>query len=276
MPQPPPDLPRLQRALREVLTDPQGVQAALSARPEALRWIADVPPLDAPRRLSVYGDGYFLRLLEALASDFRAVKRTLGEGDFRLLAAHYLKTHQSKSPSLADLGEAFPRFASSHPLVRKYPFLPDLARLEREVMTSLFAGRLPALDPEALRKIRAEDWEHVRVILDPTVLLLEAAWPVERLWRRRELPLEAGGRIIRRPRPQRLLIFRDGTWARVIEISKEEWAILRRLKEGARLGEVFADTGKSFEGTDAAEVQRWFSSWLKSGLIKGFEASGGS
>jgi|CXWL01.1.fsa_nt_gi hypothetical protein len=271
MPQSPPDLSRLQRSLKEILTDPQGVRAAVSARPAALRWIAETPPPDAPTRLSVYGDGYFLRLLEALTSDFPAVRRTLGEDDFRILVANYLKTNQSRSPTLADLGEAFPCFVSSHPLSRRYPFLADLSRLERDIMTRLFEGRLPALDPETIGKIRAEDWARVRLIFDPTVLLLKVAWPVERLWQRRELPLKAGGRIIRRARAQWLLIFRDETWVKVVEISRPEWDTLRQVKEGAQLGRVFTRASKSLGGTKAAEIQGWLSSWIRSGLIKRIE-----
>ncbi len=269
MPQSPPELSRLQKTLSGILTDPHGVRAAVSERPGALRWIADVPPIDAPTRLSVYGDGYFLRLLEALTSDFPAVRRALGEYDFRALAADYLEANPSKSPTLADLGEIFPRFVGSHPLGRRYPFLPDLSRLERDAMTRLFAERLPALDPEAIGKIRAEDWVRVRLILDPTVLLLKVAWPVERLWRRRELSLEAGGRIIRRARAQWLLIFRDETWVKVVDISRPEWDTLRLIRGGMGLGRVFARVSKTFG--DAAAVQGWLSSWISGGLIKGIE-----
>lgn len=268
MPQSPPDLFRLQSSLRETLTDAQGVRAVIQERPEALRWIEEAPPLDAPTRLSVYGDGYFLRLFEAMISDFPAVKRAVGEDDFRALAANYLEANPSRSTTLADLGEGFPRFVSRHPFAGRYPFLPDLARLERAAMTRLFAGRLPALDPEAIRSIPAEDWPRVRLILDPTVLLLKVAWPVERLWRRRELPPEAGGRLLRRARAQWLMLFRDEAWVKVADVSRREWDTLRRLKEGARLGGVFAGASKSPDDAGAAEVRRWFSSWVAGGLIK--------
>lgn len=271
MAQSPPDLSRLQRSLRGILTDPQGVRAAVRETPAALRWIADVPPIDAATRLSVYGDGYFLRLLEALTSDFPAVKRALGEDEFRVLAAHYLKANQSRSPTLADLGEGFPAFVSGHPFTRKFPFLPDLARLERDAMTRLFAERLPALDQEVLRSVPSGDWPRVRLIFDPTVLLLKVAWPVERLWRRRDLPPKSGGRLLRRARAQWLLLFRDETWVQVADISRQEWDTLRRLQDGARLGGVFARDSKGPAKAGAVEVQRWFSSWIAGGLIKRIE-----
>lgn len=268
MPQSPPELSPLQRSLRDILTDPQGVRAAVRERPAVLQWIAGAPPIDAASRLSVYGDGYFMRLLEALTSDYPAVRRALGEYDFRVLAADYLFSNPSRSPTLADLGEALPRFASSHPLGRKHPFLGDLARLERDVMTRLFEARLPPLDAGAISQIRDEDWARVRLILDPTVLLLKVAWPVERLWRRRELPFDAGGGTLRRARAQWLLLFRDETWVKVVEIPRQEWDTLQRIKRGMRLGRIFADVSKSIGSTSPSEVQGWLSSWIRSGLIK--------
>ncbi len=268
MPRSSPDLLRVQRSIREALTDPRGVREAVKARPGTLLWITDAPPSDATTRLSVYGDGYFLRLLEALTSDFPAVKRSLGEGDFQVLAADYLERTWSRSPSLADLGEDFPRFVSRHPLAGRYPFLPDLAKLERGVMTRLYAERLPPLDPEVVAAVPPGDWPRVRLILDPTVMLLKVSWPVERLWRRRDLPPEAGGRRLRRAFARWLLIFRDETWVRVADISREEWETLRRIKEGARLGRVLARASKSPGRPDTVAVRRWFSAWVEGGLVK--------
>lgn len=268
MPQSPPELFRLQSSLREILTSAQGVRAVIQERPETLRWIGEAPPLDAPTRLSVYGDGYFVRLFEAMTSDFPAVKRAVGADDFRVLAADYLEANPSRSTTLADLGEGFPRFVSQHPFAGRYPFLPDLARLERDALTRLFAERLPPLDPEAIGNVPAEDWPRVRLILDPTVLLIKVTWPVERLWRRRELPPEAGGRRLRRACAQWLLLFRDETWVKVADVSRREWEILRRLQEGARLGAMFARASRGPGDTGAAEVRRWFSSWVADGLIK--------
>lgn len=267
----PPELGALQRSLRGIVTAPQGARAAARRRPAALRWIADAPPLDAVARLSVYGDGYFLRLLEALSSDYAAVRRALGEYDFRVLAADYLLSNPSRSTTLADLGEALPRFALSHPLGRKHPFLGDLARLERDAMTRLFADRLPPLDPAIIGGIRDEEWASVRLVMDPTVLLLKVEWPVERLWRRRELPPAAGCATLRRARAQWLLLFRDETWVKVVEISRREWETLQRVMKDHRLGRVFADASRSNDGAGPAEVQGWFSSWIRSGLIKRIE-----
>ena len=82
---------------------------------------------------------------------------------------------------------------------------------------------------------------------------------------------EAGGRCIRRARAQWLLLFRDETWVKVVEISRPEWDTLRQVKEGARLGRVFTRASKSLGDINAAEIQGWLSSWIRSGLIKRIE-----
>ncbi|HVE15062.1 MAG TPA: DNA-binding domain-containing protein, partial [Elusimicrobiota bacterium] len=168
MPSPRPSLAELQKGLYEVFTDPRGARAAAAARPAALSWIAPQPPADAPTRLSVYGDGYFLRLFEVLSDEYKAVRRALGEMGFRILAAEYLAANPSASPTLGDLGEAFPAFAARHSLSRDFPFLGDLARLERAALTRLLTERLPALDPAAVGRVPADAWGRAKLTLDPT------------------------------------------------------------------------------------------------------------
>src|SRR5580658_8222492 len=80
----PPRLAELQEWLRWVFTEPQGIAAALESEGPALRrpepgprllsWIADGPPIGLNRRLAVYADAYFLRLLDSLGADYKAVK----------------------------------------------------------------------------------------------------------------------------------------------------------------------------------------------------------
>lgn len=264
----PPDLASLQLLLREVFTDPRGARAAAAARPESLACVVDAPPVDAATRLSVYGDAYFLRLLEALTADFMAVRRAVGEADFRALVAHYLSAHPSTSPSLADAGEAFPDFVAGHELGRARPYLAELARLERCVVTRLLTDRLPALEPAALAAVPAEAWERATLVFDPTVELLSTAWPVERLWLRREEPEAAGGRTLRARGARGLVVHRDEVWVRVRAAEAAEFDTLRRLRAGERLGPALAAAAESGLAAPAA-VQGWFGAWLSGGLIKG-------
>ncbi|MBI3549629.1 MAG: putative DNA-binding domain-containing protein [Elusimicrobia bacterium] len=258
----PPELVRVQRWLADVLTEPRGVSAALSRRPEGAPWIVEAPPIDRHTRLAVYADGYFERLLEVLASDYRAVKRAVGERAFRELAAGFLSRIPSTSPNVTDLGGAFPTFLRKHPVARTFGFLPDLALLERSALERLYRDRLPAFTPEATAALPADAWAASAIALDTTVDLLRLRWPVHRLWRSRD---ESGraGRTLRRPAPTRLLVWRDD-WVRVEELDAKRWDLLCRLRAGETLGASLSRVNAS-----ASEVQRWFSDWISNGVVKG-------
>src|SRR5579864_9297536 len=82
-----PSLAELQRWMRWIITEPRGIQEALSnpwtldpalagryKEPERqLEVIEEAAPLSRHDRLDVYANAYFYRLLESLASDYKAV-----------------------------------------------------------------------------------------------------------------------------------------------------------------------------------------------------------
>ncbi|MDE2313841.1 MAG: putative DNA-binding domain-containing protein, partial [Elusimicrobia bacterium] len=123
----PPCLPELQSWLQDVLSDPDGVDAAAArgaANAQVLSWILDGAGADVRTRLSVYSDAYFLRLLDSLGHDFPALKRALGGDGFRGLIADYLKTNPSTFKSVSMVGGSLFTFIRWHPLSRKFGFLP--------------------------------------------------------------------------------------------------------------------------------------------------------
>jgi hypothetical protein len=255
-------LPKLQRRLAAVFTHPRGVRPGLAAagfhplRNPVTRVVADRPPLPLHDRLAVYSDAYFLRLEECLGQDFRAVKRTMGDEDFRRLAADYLMKHPSRSPFINDAGAALPAFLKRHPFTRRLPFLPDLAALERAAIRALFTDRTPAGDLAGLGP-------RSRLRLDATVSFLETGWAVDKLWEARG---GEGPRRLSAPSARKLLVWRDGTWARVRALALDEDDVLRRLAAGRTL----AGALKGLEGrVGPAQLRRWFSRWTEEGVLKG-------
>jgi hypothetical protein len=262
-------LAELQERMRRVLTDPRGVQAAAAAHPGLLETIHGAPPLPALERLGVYTEAYFLRILDSLETDFPAVRRALGADDFRRLSADYLSKHPSSSPNISDIGEALPGFTRAHAFAEKYPFLPDLAALEWAVLQVLYTGRRPALDAAALQNIPAAAWPGARLTLDPTVLILETAWPVEKLWEKRRHPEKKGGRTLARASSRYLLLYRDDAGVQLRVIDPPRGFMLRRLKEGLLLGAACDALAGAFPRLAASlPVMDWFAHWLRAGVIK--------
>ena len=278
-----PELADLQRWLRWIITEPRGIRKALETparagvhstkarvepQPRLLEMIVDAPPLPRDQRLGVYADAYFLRLLECLETDFPATRRALGKEAFAPLVADYLQNHPSSSPNVGDLGEAMPVFLRTHALVREFPYLAELALLEWEIIRSLHAPRLPALDPAQLA-VPEDAWSKARLVLDPTVRLLATEWPVDQLWERRRLPEKKRGHRLSRKNPRRLLLYRDDAWVQVRVMDEPRWVTLQRLREGVRLGVLCEQLTAEFPGrAESLPVMEWFAHWIRAGVIK--------
>jgi hypothetical protein len=261
-----PPLSELQGWLAAVWTTREGVDAALKspAGEKARRWISELRPPSARDRLAVYSDAYFLRLLESLGSEFPAVKRALGEDNFRKLIADYLSRHHSDSPNLSDLGSKLAEFSAAHALSKRFPYLGDLCRLEWEVLSALYTDRLPPLDPAVFSRLSPADWEKAALVFDPTLSLLEVSWPVDRLWAQRSSPAKAARCVWRTPRPGKLAVWRDDEWVRVESLEQEAFLTLESLMRGTSLPAACAASG-----AEADELKSWFAAWAKEGLIKG-------
>jgi len=267
----PPRLAELQRRLRTLWTEPKGIDEALRRAPGVKSWIADETRVPARTRLSVYSDGYFLRLLESLAHDFRGVRRALGEREFQGLIADFLRRNPSRSPNLVDLGAPLPGFLRSHPIGRGSPYLAELAALEWAVLESLYSPRLPPFDPRAFASASEPDWARARIILDPTVRLLAFRWPVERLWQARDLPERQGPRALKRAAKTRLLLYRDDAWVRVVRLGEAPWRVLRELARGRPLSAACASAQAARLRAGPAELRNWFAQWTASGVVKRIE-----
>jgi hypothetical protein len=279
----PHSLADLQRWMRWIITEPRGIRAALTSswphdpalaerykEPER-QWdvIEEAAPLSRHDRLDVYANAYFNRLLESLAADFTTVHRVVGEEKFHDLVAHYLMRHPSQSPNIGDLGEAFPEFIKGHPVSEQFPFLHDLASLERAIMECLYTHHLPALDVSSLQTKSQDDWATARFVLDPAIRLLNVQWPVDSLWKRREHPERLVLPHARDLAPRYLLLFRDDNWVRVSAVDVQPWTALHMLRSGMPLAAVCEALSKhAGRPSEPLPVKEWFSSWVTEGIVR--------
>jgi hypothetical protein len=283
LPESKPSLVEIQRWMRWVITEPRGIHAALTSpwtldpslagrykEPERqLEVIEETVPLSRNDRLDVYANAYFYRLLESLAADFVTVHRILGEERFHDLVAHYLMRYPSNSPNIGDLGETFPGYIKESPHSKSFPFLYELAMLERAIMECLFTNHLPPLDVRSFQTKSEEEWAAARFVLDPAIRLMSVQWPVDQLWKSREQsdPLELPA--FRESSPKHLLVYRDDSWVSVTVMDVHPWKALHMLRSGMSLGAVCDALSKQWNpGSKPQPVMEWFSTWIAMGLVK--------
>jgi hypothetical protein len=177
-------LREVQLRLRELITAPSGPDAEARERAAASLLRGD-PERPAGVRLDVYGHAWFHRIHGALADDFGALARVLGEADFRELVIAYLRAHPPGRPSLRDAGAKLPEFLSGSPaaaaLRDRVAFAPDLSRLEWALLEAFDAADAAALPREALAAVAPERWAGLRLIFQPALRLLALDFPVDRL-----------------------------------------------------------------------------------------------
>src|SRR5438876_6595516 len=106
--------------MQAVITNPTGVRDGLAS--EAARQYIDISgedleqvvtrshSLTAAGRLAIYSHSYFARLQECLRAEFPVLLHALGEELFNLFTFEYLRQYPSRSYTLNQLGENFPRF----------------------------------------------------------------------------------------------------------------------------------------------------------------------
>lgn len=237
---------------------------------------ADVSTLLNPQRgtpghdrLAVYASGYRVRIREALAEVYEAVRHVLGDRVFRELADTYAGAHASCDYNLSLTGRDLPRFLLSAPLTKRLPFLPDLARLEWAVCQAFHAHEQPPLDLARLAAITPETWELLRLIFQPSVSCVASAWPILDIWEARHRP-RAAIDIPLMDRPQRVLVYRHGSEVRCRALEAQPYRVFERLVGGQPLGRVCEALAQDDPRGDPERIKGWFADWMTWGVVIGY------
>jgi len=264
-----PSLADLQRWMRWVLTNPLGADRAtggeqLPGLPErfvepearALACIAGDPVhgRGVVDRLSVYASGYFSRLHEALELEYPRLAAALGAEEFRDLVAAHLLSAPSSSPSLADLGEDLAGTLRACPAGTRWPWLVDLAALERATAEVWLSG--PSGPRGGLTLGEGEDPGLLRLAFSALARLVRMSWDVVDWRPEQALPA---------PRQGRLVVWRVEATTGVEWLDHAPGEVLDALSRGAHLGELCelaATLGMSSEHVGTA-----FGHWAERGWV---------
>lgn len=155
----------------------------------------------------------------ALAAEarFPTTRRALGDNDFARLCA------DSKNRSLPDTLRKDPAWA---PVMRKMPWLADVAAMEQMAHAAIADAPLPALDPAGLEDAAREPMQ-LSLHLQPHVKLLRSEWDIPAIWQGL-----ANGNL-----PQNLraadsftVIYNSGGNAAVWSVSEAAYILLENLQ----------------------------------------------
>ncbi|HEY2105122.1 MAG TPA: DNA-binding domain-containing protein [Candidatus Binataceae bacterium] len=227
--------------------------------PELAATIEPSRTLEPAGRLEIYAGAYFLRLRDVLAEDFPRVAKLTGEENFDRLVRQYLKAHPSTEPSVRHLGCRLADFVRDRGEVPAW--LGDLAALEWARVNAFDAPDDEPLTMRQLAEIDPETWPQVRMAAVRSLAVVNAAWPVHRLWAEDDPEgLEPGPISIR-------------VWRRAdfhvahAPMDQHEAAAVTRLLAGSTFGEICQVFDDLDQQQGAEQAGALLLRWLEDGLI---------
>ncbi len=266
----PSDLNWVERLLYRLVTAPSGVAEGL-AQEKSLehgglaRVIAGDDRLSAEERVNIYANMYFYRILDVLKEDFPATLAVVGAERFHNLITGYLIEHPPAHFSISHAGNHLADFLRDHPLREEFPFLENLARMERALIEVFHAADAKPLDAEQMRAIAPEDWPALKLKLDPAHQILELQWNVATI-----LETVEQGREASPPAREDLtmLIWRNRNRVNYRKLDAAERDQMAMLSNGATFAEVCdAIACNVDEGDAVAAINQRLETWLRDGIL---------
>jgi hypothetical protein len=221
--------------------------------------------LSAVERIGIYADAYFFRLLDCLGEEFPSTLAVLGADNFAALAKRYLLDYPPTEPSILYAGRYLADFLSDHPFVQRWPFITELARLERAVLDVFHAPDAPALDVQALREVPSEEWPAVKLQAHPAVEIVHCKWRLSDI-----LQAVEQGREWNDPEHEdaSVLVWRQNAVVYYRSLESLERDALVMVKEGASFALICESVAAGVEETNhVALIGRLMARWLADGII---------
>jgi hypothetical protein len=269
------NLRELQAFLYLSITDPDGTKESIGEERGLAPGVLEAlvygdERLSAFERIDIYANAYLYRLLECLGEDFPATLAVLGEDNFAALVRGYLVEHRPTEPSIGYAGIYLADFLNGHPFAERWPFVAELARLERAVIDVFHAADAPALGVEALRAIPSEEWPAVKLRAHPAVEIVHSEWQIVDL-----LDMVEHGRKWTDPEHEEasVLVWRQNALVHYRSLEPVERDALVLVSKGASFAYVCEAVAASAEEPNhVGLIGRLMARWLADGIIMAADA----
>jgi hypothetical protein len=252
----------LQRAFQDyLLTSSDAFQAA----------VRDTSKADRITLLDVYRDGYALRLIEALTTDYPGVMAMAGPADFDHMARAYIAAHPSRHPSVRWYGRNLADFLASTEPYSRTPAAAEMARFEWALGEAFDSPDVTPITADALMALPQEAWETLSFTTLPSLRRLTLTFEAPQAWQRRE-EVEPGDLAVdRASEPLTWAIWRPDLVSNFRSLDTDEATMLDALVEGRpflELCEAVAPfTGEEQAPARAASLLR---AMVEGGMVAGF------
>ncbi|MFG6414121.1 putative DNA-binding domain-containing protein [Roseateles sp. DC23W] len=247
-----------------VAAQQQGLAAAIRDGADATDLLAG----DFSTGLAVYRHAYRARLVEALADNYTALARALGDEAFDALAQAYIAARPSRHPSIRWFGHQLADFMAEvgDDLV-PHASLVDFARMDWALRSAFDAADAPLLHSATLAALSPDDWAGLVLRLHPGAQRVPLSHAIEPGWRAlREWDPESGDEppTLEEPQPHEhtLLAWRQHGETRWRSVEPLEAVLLQAVADGEPFAMLCERAGT------APAVVAALQQWLADGLLR--------
>ncbi len=222
----------------------------------------------AKTRLKIYSSAYRLRLLEALDTDYPALRALAGDEQFEKLAYAYIESHPSPYYNMRWYGGELAEFLKTTPPYNKFPALSEMAAFEWIMALAFDAPNDPVVTVENMTKFPANAWPALVFTPHASLQRLNLEWNVPAFWKAVDKK--------ERPEPPIKNEFPSGwvLWRRELNIYfrsmsvEEAWAI-DAMKSGNTFAEICSGLCEWIDELQVAQhAAGMLKGWIAEGMIK--------
>ena len=220
--------------------------------------------LTPAQQMAIYIEGYRLRLLTALCSDYPELLALLGNETFHALARIYIEATPPVEASLNYYSFGFADFVHT----QNADFAGALALLEGAIARAFLLPDSQSLQPDFFARLAVDDFSSMALHLRSSAILLMLDFPVEDYFSKRRAEMAV---LSPQRDPSFMLIVRHENVVCRHCLHPVAFSLLSGLQNGLVLGDALERASSSHR--DAAAVlsshfQSWFAQWVLCGFFQ--------
>lgn len=191
-------------------------------------------------RMAIYRNNVVASLMTAIEDTFPIFARYVGESCFKQLAFQFVETYKPDHAVLADYGKQFPAFIKHQEGLTEYPYLSDLARLERLYIDAFHSADGDSIRIDEFQNLFAQPdfLPECRFVFRPDFNLFSAKFSVVSLWLEHQKQQEADLSGIQIDHPEFAFLIRRQHRVQLIRVTQSDWVALSKIQDGITLGDV--------------------------------------
>ena len=233
--------------------------------------VRDTSKADRTTLLDVYRDGYALRLIEVLTTDYPGLLAMAGPDDFDHMARAYIAAHPSRHPSARWVGKHLADFLRSTAPFDKSPAAAEMAHFEWALGEAFDSPDVEPVGAEAVMTVPPESWETIVFAPLPSLRRMDFAFDVPPSWQRREEVEPGELEVAPLAEPLAWVIWRPQLMTNFRSLEPDEAVMLDAMIGGAPFPALCEALLPYVEEDQApARAAGLLRSWVEEGMIGSF------